>query len=126
MKQYCKVCGEECFGLTCVDPQCREKYRPTKEELKDIGLSDDEKIDFYKEKSCDRCMNTDYKGRIAIFELMRPDDNLRNRIIAKTPIEELKREACASGMITLHEDGINKIKEGLTTVEEVLRVTQEE
>lgn len=105
---------------------CKEKYTPTKEALEDIGLSQDEKIDFYRGKGCPKCMNTGYKGRIAIFELMVLDDSIRNLIIAKTPAEEIRKQAIASGMVTLMDNGIRKIKEGLTTVEEVLRVTQEQ
>ena len=77
-------------------------------------------------KGCPKCMNTGYKGRIGIFELMLMDDKIRNLALAKAPIEDIKEQACSSGMITLKENGIQKIKEGVTTVEEVLRVTQEE
>jgi len=123
-------------------PDCKEKYAPTKEALKDIGLNQEEKIDgsttltinpersrridFYQGKGCAKCMNTGYKGRISIYELMLPDDKIRNAIIAKAPTDEIRKLACSSGMITLMKDGIEKIKAGITTVEEVLRVTQEE
>ncbi|NQU95193.1 MAG: type II secretion system ATPase GspE [Candidatus Omnitrophica bacterium] len=105
---------------------CKEKYQPTKEELKDIGLTGDEKIDFYRGKGCDKCMKTGYKGRIGIFELMMVDDEIKNLIIAKTTAEEIRKNALSKGMISLQDDGIEKIKQGRTTVEEVLRVTQEE
>lgn len=106
-------------------PKCKEKYKPAKEELKDIGLTEDEKVDFYRGKGCDECVKTGYRGQIGIYELMVPDDSIRNLIIAKSPTEEIRRKAVALGMLTLIEDGIGKIKQGLTTVEEVLRVTQE-
>ncbi len=106
-------------------PNCKEKYLPAKETLRDIGLSEEEKIEFYKGKGCPKCMNSGYKGRIGIFELMVMDDEIYNLTTAKAPREEIKRQAVASGMITLKDDGIRKIREGLTTVEEVLRVTQE-
>ena len=112
--------------IRTICPACKEKYRPTEEELKDIGLSIEEKIDFYKGKGCQKCMNTGYKGRIGIFELMIPDENIHNLIISKAPTEEIRKKAVASGMITLKDDGIKKIRDGLTTVEEVLRVTEEE
>jgi len=107
-------------------PNCKEKYTPTKEELEDIGLSGETKIDFYKGKGCDKCMGTGYKGRISIFELMIPDEDIRNMVIAKSPLGEIRKKALALGMIAMQDDGINKIKDGITTVEEVLRVTQEE
>ncbi len=105
---------------------CREEYGPSDAELKDIGLSEKEKVKFYRGKGCSKCMNTGYKGRIGIFELMLMGDKLRNMTVAKAPLEEIRKQAHSSGMITLKEDGIEKIREGLTTVEEVLRVTQEE
>ena len=97
-----------------------------REELKDVGLTGSEKIDFYRGKGCAKCMNTGYKGRIGIYELMSFDDNIRNLIVAKVPAEEIKKKAVESGMIALKDDGIEKVKAGLTTVEEVLRATQEE
>ena len=71
-------------------------------------------------------MNTGYKGRIGIFELLVFNDRIRNLIIGKVSAEEMRNQACSSGMLTLREYGIQKIREGLTTVEEVLRVTQEQ
>jgi type II secretory ATPase GspE/PulE/Tfp pilus assembly ATPase PilB-like protein len=71
-------------------------------------------------------MNTGYKGRIGIYELMLPDEKIRNAIVAKAPTEEIRKLAIAAGMITLQEDGIQKVKGGVTTAEEVLRVTREE
>jgi len=107
-------------------PECKEKYMPTKEELKDLGVSVPEKTYFYKGKGCAKCMSTGYKGRIGIYELMIPDENIRNAIIAKSSTDEIRKLARASGMATLKDDGIEKIKMGLTTVEEVLRVTEED
>lgn len=107
-------------------PGCKEKYTPTKEALKDIGLRSGEELDFYKGKGCSKCLHTGYKGRIGIYELLIPDDKIRNAIISKVPSEDIKKLAISSGMITLMEDGIGKVKEGVTTVEEILRVTREE
>ena len=112
-------------------PDCKEKYVPTEEALEDVGLVDRgginrASIDFYRGKGCPKCVNTGYKGRIGIYELMIPDDKIRNAIIAKAPIDEIRKLARAAGMITLKEDGINKAKLGITSIEEVLRVTQEE
>lgn len=109
--------------------ECKEEYTPTKEALKDIGLEDKgekTKIKFYRGKGCPKCMNTGYKGRISIYELLLPDDKIRNLIVAKAQLDEIRNQARSQGMTTLMEDGIQKIKEGMTTAEEVLRVTQEE
>ena len=112
--------------IRTICPECKQKYMPTKEMLKDIGLSEKEKGDFYKGEGCPKCMNTGYKGRIGIFELLVPDEKIHNLTMAKAPVEKIRDQARSAGMITLAEDGIQKIKEGLTTAEEVLRVTQEE
>jgi len=105
---------------------CKTEYTPTKEELKDIGLKQAAKLKFFRGKGCEKCMKRGYKGRIGIYELMTVDDDIRNLIIAKAPPDEIRKKALASGMISLTEDGIQKVQDGLTTVEEVLRVTREE
>ena len=71
-------------------------------------------------------MNTGYKGRVGIFELMLPDDEIRALTVAKTSTTEIRKTALKNGMKTMQEDGIEKVKAGATTLEEVLRVTQEE
>lgn len=118
------VLAQRLLRTICAD--CKEEYIPLPEALKDMGLSGGEKEIFYRGKGCPKCLDTGYKGRIGIFELMTIDDSLRSLITAKTPLEEVRKKVRASGMRSLKEDGINKIKQGLTTVEEVLRVTREE
>jgi len=118
------VLAQRLVRMIC--PECKEKYKPTQEELKDIGLTGNEEINFFKGKGCAKCMNAGYKGRIAIYELMIVDDDMRNLIIAKVPADQIRKSALKSGMTALKSDGIEKVKQGMTTVEEVLRVTQEE
>jgi len=105
---------------------CKEEYTPTEETLRDIGLAGESGIKFYRGKGCPKCMNTGYKGRIGIFELMLMDEDIRKLTIAKASHDEIRNHAISSGMISLKQDGIRKVKQGLTTVEEMLRVTQEE
>ncbi|MDP8296685.1 MAG: type II secretion system ATPase GspE [Candidatus Orphnella occulta] len=105
---------------------CKEEYTPTQETLRDIGLVSESRIKFYRGKGCLKCMNTGYKGRIGIFELMLMDEDIRKLTIAKASHDEIRNHAISSGMISLKQDGIRKVKQGLTTVEEMLRVTQEE
>ncbi|MBI5124538.1 MAG: Flp pilus assembly complex ATPase component TadA, partial [Candidatus Omnitrophica bacterium] len=119
------VLAQRLVRTICQD--CKEKYTPTEEELKDIGLSNARRTAiFYRGKGCPKCMSTGYKGRLAIYELMIPDEPIRNAIIAKASTDEIRKKACSAGMVTLKEDGIRKIKDGVTTVEEVLRVTEED
>ncbi len=111
----------------CVD--CREEYVPSADMIKDIGsqfLAGNEKVKFYRGKGCGHCSKSGYKGRLAIFELLVPDEKTRNLIVAKASMEELRKQAKAAGMTSLKEDGIRKALEGVTTIEEVLRVTEEE
>lgn len=110
-----------------VCPECKKKYTPTTEELNSLGLSNSENIEFYRGKGCPKCTSTGYKGRIGIYELMVSDEKIRNAVISKSSTDEIRKLAIAgSEMTTLKDDGIRKIKEGLTTVEEVLRVTEED
>jgi len=114
-------------------PECKEKYAPTEEALRDIGLSEGTgdrvqgtgKIDFWRGKGCPKCMNSGYKGRLGIYELMIPDEKIKNAIISKAPSNEIRKLAESSGMDSLMHDGIEKVRQGITTVEEVLRVTRE-
>ena len=107
-------------------PDCKEEYAPTNEVLKDIGIAPGPGIKFYRGRGCPKCLQSGYKGRIGIFELMLIDDKARGLITGKASREELKKQVQASGMLTLKDDGLQKVKQGITTVEEILRLTQEE
>ncbi|HAH20626.1 MAG: type II secretion system protein GspE [Omnitrophica WOR_2 bacterium GWF2_43_52] len=109
--------------------ECKEEYIPSEELMNDIGYKDNGQgagIKFFKGKGCPKCSQSGYRGRIGIFELMPVDDALRSHITAKAPREEIKKQAEAMGIVSLKADGLRKAKDGITTVEEVLRLTQEE
>lgn len=118
------VLAQRLVRMICKD--CAQVYVPTKEALEDIGLDESRKIKFYRGRGCSRCMDSGYRGRIGIFELMIMDDKMRNLVVSKASSGTIKKEALSSGTVALLDDGIRKIEEGLTTVEEVLRVTREE
>lgn len=103
---------------------CKQIYKPTKELLTSIGLTEQEaeKITFYKPVGCEECSNTGYKGRIALFELMAMTSGIAKLTIDRADTALLRRQAIADGMTLLVQDGLRKIKEGLTTIEEVLSV----
>ncbi len=108
-------------------PECKESYEANPSLLMDLGMtppSSEEKVIFYRGKGCPNCKDTGYKGRTGIFELMLMDERIRGLTIAKVPADEIKKAAIAGGMRTLREEGINQARKGITTVEEVLRVTQ--
>jgi type II secretory ATPase GspE/PulE/Tfp pilus assembly ATPase PilB-like protein len=77
---------------------------------------------FYKGAGCRHCRNTGFSGRIGIHELLAINDELRDAVVAGAPITALRRIGAACGMITLRHDGFRKVREGITTIEEVLRV----
>ncbi|MEX0655503.1 MAG: ATPase, T2SS/T4P/T4SS family [Phycisphaeraceae bacterium] len=85
------------------------------------GISLDEVL---KGQGCDKCRNTGYAGRVGLYELLLLDDTLRDRIAGNPNVTEFRRTCVERGMVTLREDGFRKVAAGLTTVEEVLRVTE--
>ena len=93
--------------------------------LKRIGLTAAaaSKITFYKAVGCDECLNTGYKGRTAIFEVMEITNEITRLIIQKADSSVIKQKAVEQGMTELGLDGIRLIKEGVTTIEEVLSVS---
>jgi len=80
---------------------------------------------FYRGKGCKRCNNTGYKGRIGIYEVLEVDENVRNLILKKSDGSEIGEYAKKKGVISIVEDGFIKAKNGITTIEEILRVTKE-
>ncbi len=118
------VLSQRLIRVVCKD--CKEEYSPSEEMLRKMALEGRKDIKFSRGQGCLKCKDSGYKGRIGIFELMGLDDKLRALIAAKAPREEIKRYAESSGMLGLKQDGFNKVKDKMTTLEEVLRFTQEE
>jgi len=108
-------------------PSCREAYKPSEEEAKILSLSPEEvnSLKLYRGKGCPTCAYTGYKGRMGIFELFIMTDEARELVLNNSSSTELNKKAKESGMKGLKEDGLNKVKRGYTTVEEVMRVTQD-
>ncbi|MGI9554131.1 MAG: type II secretion system ATPase GspE [Thermodesulfobacteriota bacterium] len=109
-------------------PHCKEKYEPTDEELARVGINRNEVKDgvLYRSKGCHECIDTGFSGRLAIFEILIIDDDIRNLTLNTTDSSTIKRKAVENGLITLRIDGASKIVNGQTSVDEVLRVTEEE
>jgi type IV pilus assembly protein PilB len=105
--------------------QCKEEEKFPPQALTKIGYSDEEvkAIKCYKGKGCSTCNNSGYKGRIALYEVMPISDELRELILEGASANEIKKTAARLGMNTLRRSGLNKVKEGTTSIEEVLRVT---
>jgi general secretion pathway protein E len=109
-------------------PECRAPYAPTAEELAEIGLSAHEAVgrQVYHPTGCPACLNRGYRGRTAIYEILLVSDEVRNQILKHTDASHIRRQAVAEGMKTLRDDGARKVLEGVTSIEEVLAVTQED
>ena len=104
-------------------PECKEAYTPPVEAFRRLNLAMDmESVTFYRGRGCDRCRQSGYKGRIGVFELMVMNDHIRELVLKKAPAHRIRDEALDAGMTTLRQDGMQKVLEGVTTMEEALRV----
>ena len=103
---------------------CREAYQPPVEALTRVGFKADQTGDvlFYRGKGCERCRHTGYYGRVGIYELMLISDEIADLVVKRAPLAEVRRAAVAAGMKVLKQDGFQKVVEGMTTIEEVMRV----
>jgi len=107
--------------------ECKEAYTPDNESLQSIGISS-ERLDgkqMYRGKGCPACLHTGYKGRKGIFEFMLLDDAIKNVILKTSDANAIKRTAVERGMLTIRQDGAQKVLDGTTTIEEIFRVTQQ-
>src|SRR5690606_19560636 len=105
--------------------ECKEEVHMPSEGLVEIGFKPEEVGDvrLYKGRGCQACNNTGYKGRVGLYEVMEITDELRELIIIGASAMELRRKAIELGMITLRESGLCKIRDGITTIEEVIKET---
>src|SRR5689334_4688906 len=119
------VVAQRLVRRLCV--HCRRQYTPPPDVLRALNIAeaDAASIPFYKAVGCDQCNHTGYRGRIGIYEVMRISDKLRRLIAARVTEDQIRDTAVSSGMITLGEDGLSKVKSGVTTAEELLRVVTE-
>ncbi len=105
-------------------PRCKESYKPSKVLLRRLGLKENKSYVFYRGRGCKACKETGYKGRVSLFELLRVTDEIKELIIKGISPTAIRKKAEKEGMKELREDGIAKILQGITTIEEVTRVTQ--
>ncbi|MDD5131062.1 MAG: type II secretion system ATPase GspE [bacterium] len=107
-------------------PTCKEPYTPSKEVLERFGYDPSQEYTFYKPVGCKECQKIGYKGRLGIYEMMMSERRIRDLIMTRPSTETLKQAAVENGMITLKEDGLDKVKKGITSIEEVVRVVTEQ
>ena len=105
--------------------QCKEEEKVPVPALVQLGFSEEEakSIKCYKGKGCSACNNSGYRGRIALYEVMPLYDEIKEMVLEGASADELKKTAVRLGMDTLRMSGLAKIKSGITSIEEVLRVT---
>ena len=126
----CPRCGcnaaksdlEEGGGLC---PDCREPYKPTTAELEEAGFPEfvwDEVKELFRPVGCAACSKTGFRGRVGMYEVMPMTEEIERMVVEMASSEEIRRSARRDGMTTLREDGLEKVRLGVTSVEEVLRV----
>ncbi len=117
------VLAQRLVRLIC--NSCKTPFVPPQELIDKIEWLETD-VTTYHGSGCDECRNTGYRGRTGIFELMIMSEEIRQLVLEKVSADRIRQKAISQGMQVLRECGWQKIKQGLTTVEEVLRVTQEE
>ena len=117
------ILAQRLIRKICVD--CKEPIKVHAQLLIDLGVPPDEVKSFstFKGKGCPICSNTGYKGRLGLYEVMPMKEEVKELILARASTSEVKKEAMRLGMKTLRQSGIMKIREGVTTIEEVLKAT---
>jgi general secretion pathway protein E len=119
------VLAQRLVRLIC--PACRVPYEPERKELRAMGIEGvPAGARLFRGKGCAECRGTGYRGRSGIYEFLPMTEDLRSLTLRKAPGHELRQRAIAAGMTTLRQDGWAKCSAGLTTIDEVLRVTHED
>ena len=108
-------------------PGCREAYEPERAVLREVGLAEEQQTQytFYRGKGCSECFETGYKGRTGIYEILVVDDTIKSLILRSSHGPAIKAVAVKKGMTTLWQDGIRKVLDGTTAMDEILRVTHQ-
>ncbi|MDY6863940.1 MAG: GspE/PulE family protein [Thermodesulfobacteriota bacterium] len=105
-------------------PKCKEPYQPDEKIVEDLAIEHTEEIVFYRGKGCNNCRQKGYKGRTSLFELLVVNDVIQELIMKRSPTSMIRKKATETQNIkTLLEDGIDKVLQGITTIDEVSRVT---
>ena len=117
------ICAQRLVRRIC--KECKEQIQMPAQALVDIGFTQEEspQLKLFKGRGCASCNNTGYRGRVGLFEVMEVTDEVRELILSGASAMELRREAIEQGMVSLRGSGLQKIREGSTTVEEVVRET---
>ncbi|MEN8209680.1 MAG: type II secretion system protein GspE, partial [Candidatus Fermentibacteria bacterium] len=101
--------------------KCSEEYTPSRSLCESIGLEDG--VTLKRGKGCRNCRGTGYRGRVAVFEVFEMTEEIRADIMRSASIDDIRRTAVSQGMTTLHSNTLSKVRLGITTPEEMLKVT---
>jgi general secretion pathway protein E len=118
------VMAQRLVRVLCTE--CKEPFTPDEFTLKRLGVDTDrvQELSICQAKGCEHCFKTGYRGRIGIFEILVFHPELKSLILKTFDSNQIKNEAQKHMLVTLQQDGIQKILKGITTIEEVLRVTE--
>lgn len=116
------VVAQRLIRVNC--QECKEKVKPLKEVLRELSIEKKE-IVVYKGRGCDNCRGTGYRSRTGIFEILTMSESIKKLVLKRASAYELRQVALEEGMRPLLQDGLDKAFQGITTLEEVLRVTRE-
>jgi type IV pilus assembly protein PilB len=107
--------------------KCKQPYTPPDRDVRAAGITPEQaaSANFMKGRGCNQCGNSGYRGRLGIFEFMTMSSKLREMTFQGAPTQDIRREAISAGMTTLYDDGIRKVLEGTTTIEEIFRVAKQ-
>ena len=110
-------------------PSCKAEVFPVPEMLDEIGYRRGDPRNgpdhFYEGRGCESCSNTGFTGRVGIYELMDVNDDIRKLTVGKADANQIRKKAAENGMRSLRDDGWLKVRQGTSSIAEVLRVTQE-
>jgi len=117
------ICAQRLIRRICAD--CKSEISSVPQALVEIGFTPDEaeKVKLFRGEGCMTCNNTGYKGRVGLYEVLEATDEVRELVLCGASAVEIKQKALEEGMISLRHSGLQKIRDGVTTVEEVLRET---
>jgi type IV pilus assembly protein PilB len=117
------ICAQRLIRKIC--NECRTEIKTPIQTMINIGFSqeDAKNIQTFRGEGCKTCNGTGYKGRIGLYEVMEVSEEIQELILVGASAREIKRKAVDEGMISLRQSGLNKIRTGITTLDEVLRET---
>jgi type IV pilus assembly protein PilB len=117
------VCAQRLVRRIC--EKCKEPHPMSADALVEAGVAPEDApgVQAFHGRGCDKCGQTGYKGRVGLFEVMEMTEPLKQLVIENAPVTELRRVAIKEGMVTLRQSGLGKVREGVTTLEEIVRET---